>query len=77
MIETLSVEKMKEERTFSEFRGKVRMSELLSASVLKLLWALRFSGKVTIILENGRILKSGYEEAYFRRLEPSISSTIQ
>jgi hypothetical protein len=77
MLQLSSIDDLSKERIFSEFRGKVRMSELLSASVLKLLWALRFSGKVTIVLQNGRILKSGYEEGYFRHLEPSISSTVQ
>jgi hypothetical protein len=77
MIEIPAIQSKNEERIFSEFRLKVRMSELLSTSVLKLLWALRFSGKVTIILQNGRILKSGYEETYFRNLGASISSAIQ
>jgi len=77
MMPLSSIDKSTDDRTFSEFRLKVRMSELLSASVVKLLWALRFSGRLTIILQNGRVLKSGYEEGYFRSLEPSISSAVQ
>lgn len=77
MIQFSSVENTNEEKIFSDFRLKVRMSELLSASVLKLLWALRFTGRLTIILQNGRVLKSGYEEGYFRSLEPSIGSAVQ
>jgi hypothetical protein len=66
-----------EEKVFSEFRLKVRMSELLSVSVLKLLRTLRFTGRLTVILQNGRVLKSGYEEGYFRAFGPSTSSAIQ
>jgi len=76
MLES-SLEMKDDEKVFSEFRLKVRMSELLSASVLKLLRALRFTGKLTIILQNGRVLKTGYEEGYFRAFGPSISSAIQ
>jgi hypothetical protein len=76
MLES-SPEMKDEEKVFSEFRLKVRMSELLSMSVLKLLRALRFTGRLTIILQNGRVLKSGYEEGYFRAFGPTISSAIQ
>ncbi len=57
------------ERSFAEFRRKVRNSELLSTSILRLLRFLKYSGKVTVVLQNGEILKSGYEEGYFRRHE--------
>ncbi len=56
-----------DESTFLEFRRKVQASELLSAAVDKLLRQLRFSGRLSIVLQNGRVLKSGYEEGYFRR----------
>jgi sulfur carrier protein ThiS len=55
-----------DESTFLEFRRKVQASELLSAAVDKLLRQLRFSGRLSIVLQNGRVLKSGYEEGYFR-----------
>jgi len=55
-----------EERLFSELRHKVRHSELLSASLEKLLFRLRFTGRLTVVMQNGRVLKSGYEEGYFR-----------
>jgi len=74
MIEVSFHQDTNEEKIFSEFRQKVRMADLLSASVLRLLRTLRFTGRLTIILQNGRVLKSGYEEGYFRALEPSISS---
>jgi hypothetical protein len=73
----LTIQMNDEEKVFSEFRLKVRMSELLSASVLKLLRAIRFSGRLTIIFQNGKVLKSGYEEGYFRAFGPSVSSAIQ
>jgi len=77
MIEISSLDNTNEEKIFPEFRLKVRMSELLSASVVKLLQGLRFTGRLTIILQNGTVLKSGYEEGYFRSLRPSISTAVQ
>jgi hypothetical protein len=50
-----------------EFRRKVRSAEVLSAAMEQLLWMLRFSGKVSVVVQNGRVLKSGYEEGYFRK----------
>ena len=52
--------------SFMELRRKVRESELISAATLKLLKDLHFSGKLSVVVQNGRILKSGYEEGYFR-----------
>ena len=31
--------------------------------------SLRFTGKVSVVMQNGRVLKSGYEEGYFRQRE--------
>ena len=56
-----------EERVFAEFRRKVRESELLSAALVRLLHDLRFTGRLSIVVQNGRVLKSGYEEGYFSR----------
>jgi len=47
---------------FLEIRRKVKESELLSASVEKLLWQVRFSGRLSVVVQNGRVLRSGYEE---------------
>lgn len=55
------------EQVFTEFRRKVRDAEVLSGSLQRLLLALNFTGKVSVIIQNGRILKSGYEEGYFRK----------
>ena len=55
---------------FVEFRRKVRSAELLSSSMDRLLGEMRFSGKLSVVVQNGRVLKSGYEEGYFR--QPTI-----
>jgi len=56
-----------EDRSFAEFRRKIREAELLSAATEKLLRSLRFSGRLCVVVQNGSILKSGYEEGYFTR----------
>jgi hypothetical protein len=56
-----------EERNFVEFRRKVRSAEVLSAAMERLLSSLHFTGRVSIVVQNGRVLKSGYEEGYFRQ----------
>lgn len=55
-----------EDGGFLEFRRKVRAAEVLSAAMERLLAQLRFSGKLSVLVHDGRILKSGYEEGYFR-----------
>ena len=52
---------------FVEFRRKIRTAEVLSAAMEHLLSQIRFNGKVSIVVQNGRVLKSGYEEGYFRQ----------
>ncbi len=54
-----------DEKQFTEFRQKVRSADLLSAAVVHLLRAIHFTGRVCIVLHNGQVLKSGYEEGYF------------
>ena len=54
------------ETSFLEFRRKVRESEVLSAAMERLLESLRFTGRLNVIVQNGKVLKSGYEEGYFR-----------
>jgi len=58
-----------EEENFGEFRRKVRAAELLSAAIERLLREIRFTGKLSVVVQNGRVLKSGYEEGYFRQDE--------
>ncbi|HYY70359.1 MAG TPA: hypothetical protein VE734_11565 [Terriglobales bacterium] len=54
-------------REFLEFRRKVCRSEMLSAAMERLLYAIRFTGRLSVVVQNGRVLKSGYEEGYFSR----------
>lgn len=56
-----------DESGFAELRRKVKHSELLSAATEKLLRQTGFSGRLSIVVKNGCILKSGYEEGYFTR----------
>lgn len=63
----MSEDPASENVNFLEIRRKVRESELLSASVEKLLRQVRFSGRLSIVVQNGRVLRSGYEEGLFRR----------
>ena len=65
-IMTSQTDNSSEEKDFSEFRRKVKSAEVLSASMEHLLLALRFTGRVSVVMQNGRVLKSGYEEGYFR-----------
>jgi sulfur carrier protein ThiS len=55
------------ETTFGDFRRKVRDSELLASAVSQLLREIGFTGRISVVVQNGTILKSGYEEGYFTR----------
>lgn len=72
MIEVQSYEE--EDKSFLEFRRKVRSAEVLSAAVERLMRGLRFSGKLCIVVQNGKVLKSGYEEGYFRQMDSGIGA---
>ena len=52
---------------FLELRRKVRDGETLSASMERLLADVHFTGRLSVVVQNGRVLKSGYEEGYFNR----------
>ncbi len=56
-----------EDRAFAEFRRKIRDADILSKTTEKLMGHLGFSGRLSVVVQNGRILKSGYEEGYFTR----------
>ena len=60
-------DKSTEEKNFGEFRRKVKSAEVLSASMEHLLMSLHFTGRVSVVMQNGRVLKSGYEEGYFHQ----------
>lgn len=61
------VERDPEGSNFVEFRRKVRSAEVLSSDIQRLIWSLHFTGTVSVVVQNGRVLKSGYEEGYFRQ----------
>jgi hypothetical protein len=69
MIPMFGREKSPSDETFGEFRRKVVAAEVLSAAMERILKALRFSGRISVVVQNGKILKSGYEESYFTRRE--------
>ena len=56
-----------EERGFAEFRRRVRSAQVLSATIENLLRELHFTGRLSVVVQNGTVLKSGYEEGYFRQ----------
>lgn len=64
---TMEADNSNEDRDFREFRRKVKAAEVLSASMERLLLSLRFSGNLSIVMQNGRVLKSGYQESYFHQ----------
>jgi hypothetical protein len=66
-----------EERNFAEFRRKVRAADVLSAATVRLLQGLNFTGRLSVVVQNGQVLKSGYEEGYFRRMEPEAGARLQ
>lgn len=61
-----------DEKSFVEFRRKVRQAEVLSTAMERLLKSVNFSGRVTVVVQNGRVLKSGYEEGFFRQRSASL-----
>jgi hypothetical protein len=75
MIEVESYEN--EERSFGEFRRKVRSAEVLSAAIQRLLQVIHFNGRLSVIVQNGQVLKSGYEEGYFRQPESGLTARLQ
>lgn len=66
-----------EERNFGELRRKVRSAEVLSAAMQRLLQAVHFTGRLSVIVQNGQVLKSGYEEGYFRQPECGLAARLQ
>jgi hypothetical protein len=56
-----------EDRAFQELRRRIREAKVLSPAVESLLESVRFTGRLSVVVQNGKILKSGYEEGYFTR----------
>lgn len=70
-LQAMSAADSEDGRAFLEFRRKVRNSEMLSSSMERLLTDLGFTGRLSVVVQNGRVLKSGYEEGYFNRRRDS------
>jgi hypothetical protein len=66
-----------EERSFGEFRRKVRAAEVLSSAMNRLLQTICFNGRLSVIVQNGQVLKSGYEEGYFRQVSSRVTAKLQ
>ncbi len=62
-----------QENSFGEFRRRVQAAQVLSPAVERLLSSLHFTGRVSVVVQNGRVLKSGYEEGYFRQHEAAAT----
>lgn len=75
MIETQLCEM--EEKSFGEFRRKVCSAEVLSAAMQRLLQSIRFNGRLSVLVQNGQVLKSGYEEGYFRQPGSGVTARLQ
>lgn len=56
---------------FLEFRNKIRCGNIASSSIESLLRRLKFTGRLCLVVQNGSILKAGYEEGYFTRRDDS------
>jgi len=56
-----------QDRAFQLLRRKVREARVLCPTVESLLQSVQFTGRLSVVVQNGRILKSGYEEGYFTR----------
>jgi hypothetical protein len=56
-----------EDKTFQELRRRIKEARVLCPSVESLLEGVRFTGRLSVVVQNGKILKSGYEEGYFTR----------
>lgn len=65
-----------DEKDFVEFRRKVRGAEVLSAAMERLLRSVKFSGRICVVVQNGRVLKSGYEEGFFRHRQSLVEQGI-
>ena len=58
-----------QDKDFGEFRRKVREAEVLSASMERLLLSVRFSGRVSVLMQNGRVPSQATKKAISGREE--------
>jgi len=57
------------EQSFVEFRRKGAIGGDVMAAMERLLRVLHFTGRLSVVVQNGKVLKSGYEEGYFTQRE--------
>ena len=43
----------------------------------RLLQVIHFNGRASVLVQNGQVLKSGYEEGYFRHPESGVTARLQ
>lgn len=66
-----------QEKNFGAFPRMVKSAEVLSGCMERLLMerllmSLQFRGRVSVVRQNGRVLKSGYEESYFHSIRGTV-----
>ena len=64
-------------RLAEDIGGLIHPRRRVRAAMQRLLQAIHFNGRLSIIVQNGRVLKSGYEEGYFRQPESEVTARLQ
>jgi hypothetical protein len=62
------------------FHGAVagmRSAEVLLAAIRRWLQSIHFNGRLSVIAQNGQVLKSGQEEGYFRQAGRGATARLQ
>ena len=60
-----------EEKDFVEFRRKVREAEVLSAAMERLLRSVNFSGRISVVVQNGGFLSQAMKKDFFASATPA------
>jgi sulfur carrier protein ThiS len=50
---------------------------VLSSAMQRLLQNIHFNGRLSVVVQNGQVLKSGYEEGYFRQSDSGTTARMQ
>ena len=64
-----------EDQAFQQLRHRVRDAKVLNPAVESRFVRVRFTGRLSVVVQNGKILKSGYEEGYFTRRQDERNVT--
>ena len=65
MVPMFGRDKSPSDEAFGEFHRQVVAAEVLSAAMERSLKAVRFSGRISVVVQNGKSLTSKYEDSYF------------